>query len=113
MLIKFKNKNQVALNKMLADGQRLGGIPSHIEVSSAEAMHILLEINKTGSKDFSFTSNEVTNVDVSLLMRVRDIKQSDLSTYLSSWKKSDWSVTYKKVALIIVDVPPQREHLHG
>lgn len=111
MLIKFKNKMTMALTKMIEDGTRLGGLPSHIEVSPNEGAELFNEIRRMNPPNYTITSKE--GASNRLLLQAKDISELELSSYLSKWKSGEWKVEYKKIPVVLIDPSPQTVHLHS
>jgi hypothetical protein len=111
MLIKFKNKMTMALNKMIEDGKRLGGMPSHIEVSPNEAIELFSEIRRLSPPGFVITSKE--GASCKLLLIAKDLTEFEMAGYLSKWKQGEWKVEFSKITVVVIDPPPQTMHLHS
>lgn len=111
MLIKFKNKMTMAVMKMIDDGKRLNGIPSHIEVSPNEAVEVFNEIKRLNPPGYVITSKE--GASCKLLLTANDVKEVDLLSYVTKWKNGEWKVEFSKIVLIVIDPPPQTMHLHS
>lgn len=112
MLIKFKNKMTMALQKMIDDGTRLGGLSSHIEVSPNEAADIFKEICTLIPAPTGYTITSKEGVGCRLLLTAKT-QEADILLYLNNWKHGEWKVEYKKVPVVIVIPSPQTVHLHG
>lgn len=111
MLIKFKNKMTMALTKMIEDGKRLGGIPSHVEISPNESVELFNEIRKMNPPGYIITSKE--GASCKLFLQVKDLTQTEMQDYLNKWKEGQWVVEYNKVSVVVVEPTPQTMHLHG
>lgn len=111
MLIKFKNKMTMSLTKMIEDGNRLGGMPSHIEVSPNEAKEIFNELRKLNPANYTITSKE--SVSCKLLLQVKELSDFELTGYLAKWKEGEWKVEYKKIPVYVIDPTPTTMHLHS
>ncbi|MDE1830200.1 MAG: hypothetical protein KGI25_07740 [Thaumarchaeota archaeon] len=96
---------------MIEDGNRLGGQPSHIEISPNEAIELFSEIRRLNPINYVITSKE--GASCKLLLQAKDLTQTELQNYVMKWKDGDWKVEYKKVSVIVVDPPPQTVHLHS
>lgn len=110
MLIKFKNKMTMALTRMIDEGTRLGGQPSHIEISPNEAIELFKEIHTLNPAGYTITTKEGTSCRLLLYAKHAD---NDIQTYVDNWKSGEWTVEYKKISVIVVIPTPQTVHLHS
>ncbi len=113
MIIKFKNKMVMSLKKMIDDGMRMGGLPSHIEVSPQEALDIFTEINVLSPPPQGYTITQKDGTSARLLLNAKSISQADMQMYIQNWKANEWKVEYNKISIFIVNPTPQTVHLHG
>ncbi len=114
MLIKFKNKMTMALQKMIDDGLRLGGLPDHIEVSPNEAAEIFKEIHRlTPSTLSSYVITSKEGASCKLMFAAKEISELEMATYVANWKSGQWNVQYKKIPVIVVNPTPVTQHLHS
>ena len=110
MIIKFKNKMTMALSKMIEDGKRLGGQPSHIEVSPKEAEDIFNEYRALSPAGYVITSKQ--GASCKLLLSAKDLSSADMQEYLDNWKTGEWTIEFSKIQLHVVVPTPQTMHLY-
>ena len=110
----------MALLKMIDDGIRLGGQPSHIEVSPNEAMELFNELHTLTPTPAGFVITSKDGVSCKLLLHAKEISEIEMQRYVSNWKNGEWTVEYvrmssscKKIPIIIVVPTPATVHLHG
>lgn len=113
MLIKFKNKMTMALQKMMDDGARLGGLPDRIEVSPKEALDIFNEIHSLATIPPGYVITSKEGASCKLLFAAKEITELEMASYVSNWKCGEWKVEYKKISIIVVIPTPVTQHLHS
>lgn len=105
----------LGLQSMIDQANKVGGIPSHIELSSQEATNLIEELCfvlkevPSSLAAFRFILNEqILNFE-----RLR--KLSPLNTdaeIVSQWKNKKLSISFMRIELIIVDVTSDNEKYH-
>lgn len=108
----------MALQKMVDDGIRLGGQPSHIEVSPNEALDIFNELHTLIPTPTGFVITSKDGVSCNLMLKAKDISEIEMQRYVNNWKSGEWTVEYtrisnKKISIVVVTPGPQTVHLHG
>lgn len=111
MLIKFKNKMTMALQKMIDEGKRLGGLPSHIEVIPQEAADIFAEIRRLSPP--GYVINDENGASARLLLGAKDLSDFELQGFVNKWKEKKWTVEFQKISIIVVIPTPATIHLNG
>ena len=104
MIIKFKNKFMMAIEKMIADGKTKGGIPESIYMEADEAYSFLIEatkLRKEYSKHINLYKNG-DNVDSSLVLWNTRIGTEDLKEIVKKWYAREYTLFYKDIELRIV-----------
>lgn len=113
MLIKFKNKMTMALQKMIDDGARLGGLPSHIEVSPKEAGEIFIEIHTLTPTPIGYLIQTKDGISCKLIFNAKEISDLEMQGYVNNWRSGEWKVEYKKIPVHVVNPTPVTQHLHS
>lgn len=111
MLMRLKNKMTHALQAMIENAKRTGGIPSHIEIAPNEALEILFEIHKINPPNYVITAKDGTSCR--LLLNAKDIPLATFQEYGTKWREKEWKVEYNKLELVIVTPSVQNQHLHS
>ncbi len=107
MLIRFKNKWTMQIISMISQGKKLGGLPSHIELSPEEATLIIDEINslrkdkETQHQRYKFTTN---GVDSRLMVLGRDLTKDEKLQLLADWTEGKLTITFDSVELRVIIV---------
>lgn len=114
MLIRFKNKMILGLQSMVDQANKIGGIPSHIEISTDEAKNLIEELSyvlkevPSSLASFRFVIREqIITFD---RLRNQFLKTEDL---VSHWRDKSLLVSFMRIDLIIVDVTTDNEKYHG
>jgi len=113
MIIKFKNKMTMALQKMIDDGARLGGQPDHIEVSPREALDIFTEIRTLPAIATGYVITSKEGASCKLLLNAKEISELEMATYVANWKTGEWKVDFKKISIMVVNPTPTTQQLHS
>jgi hypothetical protein len=115
MLLKFKNKHLMAMDKMLKDGEATGGIIDSLVLDPKEAYGLLLELVNLGRAYISdIIIKDSDGVDVTnkeLIWNGAGLdKNKHVKTILSNWYKTHYKVTYKDIPVMVVkpklELPP-------
>jgi len=107
MLLKFKNKHMMAMDKMLKDGETTGGIIDSIVLDPKEAYGLLLELVDLGRPYVgNIVIRDTDDVDITnreLIWNGAGLdKNGQVKTILNEWYKAHYKVTYKDVRVIVV-----------
>ena len=105
MLLKFKNKYLLALDKMIKEASETGGIIDCIILDPKEAYGLLLELVGLGSKYIlNLTIHDGDNEDVTrekLLWGSTD-KHERIKEIIQLWYKNKYEIKFKSIKLIVV-----------
>lgn len=108
MLLKFKNKHLMALDKMIGEATDAGGIIDSIVLTPKEALGLLLELAKLGTKYLTdvvmYERDGVDGVDVirkKLLWGDDDI-HNRVENIIQRWYKTEYEVKYRSIKLVVV-----------
>jgi len=107
MLLKFKNKHVLAIDKMIKEAGTVNGIIERIELDPKEAYGLLLEIVNLG-KDYVSTIkiHDGTDVDVThqeLVWTGAGLdKNEHIKTIIQSWYRERFTVTYKNIPMRVI-----------
>lgn len=109
MLLRFENKYAVSLHQLIEKAEKIGGIPSRIEISMCEAMEIIEEINRiripcTDNLHNGFTYKQ-GNSDARLLFIGKHLTVDDMKKLAGAWERGELSVSYEDVPIRIVIKP--------
>lgn len=107
MLLKFKNKHVMALDKMIADGEGIkAGVIDKVMVDPKEALGILHEIitlKLVGKISIRDVANDV-DVTTKELMWVSGVdKDEHIKEIIQKWYKAKYEVKYAGYLLIVVN----------
>jgi len=105
MLLKFKNKHVMALDKMIADGEGVkAGVIDKIVIDPKEALGILQEIitlKLVGKISMRDVANDI-DVTTKELMWVSGVdKSAHIKEIIQKWYKTKYEVTYGGYPLIV------------
>lgn len=111
MLLKLKNKMTVALEKMLQQSEKLGGVPEKIEITIEEAGEIIEEIKMLKNSDdkvyngFSIVKHEIKNDDgdEQQLTEARLLHTHETSEIVQWWDNGYYQINYRGVPLVITE----------
>jgi len=118
MLLKFKNKHVMALDKMIADGEGIkAGVIDKIILDPKEALGILQEIITLKLVGKISVRDTATDVDVTTkeLMWVSGVdKDEHIKAIIQKWYKTKYEVKYAGYPVIVVKpildvVKPEKE----
>lgn len=118
MFLKFKNKFQMAIDKMLDDSKKLGGDPDNIIIEPSEAYSLLKEAAKNPDAykgKLSVVRTDSVEENVSVLWKNIFISNDvdSIKKMVTDWYKLKYKVTYSGVELKIVkpkeEVPKEIE----
>jgi len=106
MFLKFKNKMQMAIDKMLEDSKKLGGEPLCIMLEPNEAYSLLKEASENQSYykgKLIVTKEDEENVPNILLWSNTFISKDNdsIKNMVNDWYKLKYKVTYSNVELKI------------
>ena len=106
MLLKFKNKHVMALDKMIADGEGVSaGVIDKIIIDPKEALGVLQEIitlKLVGKISIRDVANDV-DVTTKELMWVSGVDKSEhIKEIIQKWYQANYEVSYGGYPLIVV-----------
>lgn len=115
MLIRFKNKMTMAIIQMIKQGQTLGGLPSHIEISADEATHLIDEVNNlrelkdTQHQRYKFFAGPV---DTRLTILGRELSREEKLQLLADWTSEKNTITFDGIPIRVVIVADKDKKYH-
>lgn len=105
MKLTFKNKMTMGIKKSLTDGEKLGGIPKALVLTSREAKGIINEISELSAegsdipKKYIFTNvgkdSEIGNVTRLHTQWRPNLSESGLCDLIEAWKSGKVKVEFK------------------
>jgi hypothetical protein len=100
MLMKFKNKMMMALEKMCLESEKLGGIPKEIIVTREEAREIMIEYNELKLEKilpYNYLHIAISggNMPVTFFMKATKFESKDLNRLIDKWSEREIEVAYK------------------
>jgi hypothetical protein len=114
MLLKFTNKMTMALQQMLEQGKRAGGVPSVIEINTNEAFDILKEICLIPNNlVLGYTiQNSKDKISQRLLLNQKAVSDNLIADYVVMWETGEWSVQFSNTPIKIVKSTLQKQQLN-
>lgn len=128
MKLVLKNKMLMALDGMIQEGEKRGGIPKYVELSTKEAVELLKEIrylSNERSEPLAMVSikpsKALTNLQdnrhpIFLIKEIthsgqQDIAPQTITQFLKFWKEREIEISYNGVPLILDNAtkPPPTE----
>lgn len=110
MLLKFKNKHLMALDKMINEANDAGGIIDSIVLTPKEALGLLLELAKLGTKyltDVVLYERDGVDVIRKKLLWGDDDIHDRVENIIQCWYKTEYEVKYKSIKLVVVKPIPK------
>ena len=117
MIIRLKNKYQLALQKMVQDCENKGGIPDYIEVIPGEAWDILKEMQACKSKKAKYEAKYSLAGAEDVRFQIYGSSPIDIemaNVLVRRWMKEEFIVSYDEIPIKVVqkkkvDNPPEKE----
>lgn len=110
MLLKFKNKMMVTIEKTIAKGKEIGGIPDCLQLDPLEAMSLLREVqalmqDTTGENIVKNCMKIVsTNQDVPSIFNFTSlIDDEGVKGVMNGWKDGNYDVKFKGITLVVME----------
>ena len=103
MKLLIKNKSQQALQKLLDESDKAGGVPDKFLLNKKEFGRLLVELNKTGWKqknpafDFFFTKGERSELMVKVYNQ--EFTDESVNQLINDWADDKFEVTYNNVPI--------------
>ena len=112
MLLKFKNKHLMALDKMIKEAKEAGGMIDSIILDPKEALGLLMELSDLGAKymtDMTMRDREGEDqIRKELLWGEGDGHERGKKV-IQLWYKTEYEVKYKTIKLVVVKPKPKAE----
>lgn len=105
MLLKFKNRYLLALDKMIKEAAETGGIIDCIILDPKEAYGLLLELVALGSKyilDLTIQDADKEDVTREKLLWGSTDKHERIKEIIQLWYKNKYEIKFKGIKLIVV-----------
>lgn len=113
MIIRLKNKNEIAMSRMISECKEKGGKPDYIELTPTEALDVIKELQ-------ACENGYPSDFDIGLESEVRLIANSSTpitheqaNRVINQWIRNEFSVSYKSIPLKVIykrkkptDLPP-------
>jgi hypothetical protein len=114
MLLKFKNKHLMALDKMVKEAEGMGGMIDSVVLDLKEAYGLILELVNLGAKHIGpIKITDLDGVDITrqeLIWNGMSIDKNErVKKIVNSWYKLHFKVKYENIPLVVVKTPKKEK----
>lgn len=106
MILHLKNRNVLALAKMVKECKSNDGVPSYIEIDPAEAWSIMKEVRDCIPARTSFKFTKIIDSDAPdpkfVLYSKDPIAKEDAEAFIGRWMRGEYAVLYGDIPLRVI-----------